>query len=278
MRDLFTRRAAVAAGLAVLAAPGLARSDEPDKDLLKRWSEQLKRSLEWYRVEAGRNPGVALKPEIVLRWANPVRQQKGETALVVWFDAGRPEALASAYPWTTRLQYECVSLARDRGLMAKEEGRAFWIPKAPGVTFRQLPGVAAPARAAAARLGQMKAMAETFRLAILNTVDGKPNREELRLLPKPIHRYDLEGSRGAHPDLVDGAMFAFVQGTDPEAVLMVEAVRQGDREVWQYAFGRATGWRVEARLGPAIVWTADDQPSWDDPSLAGIVMGRQLDP
>ena len=45
-------------------------------------------------------------------------------------------------------------------------------------------------------------------------------------------------TRTAHPALIDGAVFAFVQGTDPEAVLLIEAVRRDDRTVWQYAFGR----------------------------------------
>ena len=66
----------------------------------------------------------------------------------------------------------------------------------------------------------------------------------MRLLPKPVHRSDLGSSQGVHPDLVDGANFAFVQGADPEAVLMVEAVHQVD----------------------------------NDPELPAIVMGRDLVP
>ena len=81
-------------------------------------------------------------------------------------------------------------------------------------------------------------------------------REELRLLPKPIYRYELDAAKAAHPELVDGAVFAFVQGTDPEAVLLIEAIRRGDGIGWQYAFGRATSYFVEVRVGSSVVWNA----------------------
>ena len=71
-------------------------------------------------------------------------------------------------------------------------------------------------------------------------------------------------------------MFAFVQGTDPEAVLLLEAVRRGDRLGWQYTFGRATEAGLEARLGPAVVWTASLTPRPNDPTLPTIVFERQL--
>ena len=70
-------------------------------------------------------------------------------------------------------------------------------------------------------------------------------------------------------------MFAFVQGTDPEAVLMVEAVRKGDRTSWQYAFARATGYSVQAKLGPSVVWTTPNQ-AWNDPKQPAIALGRRL--
>ncbi len=276
MRNSFGPWAVVAVGLAWLVTTTTILADEPDKDLLKRWSEQLRQSLDWYQLASGRDPKEPMKPEIVLRWANPVRSQKGETALVLWIDSGRPEALTSVYPWSGHLNYECVSLARGDGLIAKDGGRLAWAPRAPGVAFLAVPEAATPAKSTAARLAQMKGIAELFKVAILNTRDGKPNREELRLLPRPIYRYDLAAARVAHPDLVDGAAFALVQGTDPEAVLLVEAVRQGASEAWQYAFGRATSWPVEAKLGSSLVWSVPSQQVWNDPKLPAVLLGRRL--
>jgi hypothetical protein len=215
-----------------------------------------------------------MKPQPVLRWLNPIRGQKGEPTLILWTDAGRPEALASVYPWGTNLVYECVSLAREEGLTAREGGSVVWAPATAGVTFHEIPASPAPAATAAARLNQMKALAERFKGAIVTADGSRESREELRLLPKPIYRYELDATKGAHPDLIDGALFAFVQGTDPEVVLLVEAVRRGDRTGWQYAFGRATGYAVEARLGSSVVWSASSYTN--DPNSPIRALGRPL--
>ena len=94
------------------------------------------------------------------------------------------------------------------------------------------------------------------------------------MLATPIYRYEIDSVKAAHPDLIDGAVFAFVQGTDPEAVLLVEAVRQGGGIGWQYAFGRATGYDVEARLGSSVVWSP---PPWtNDLKSTSRALGRPL--
>jgi hypothetical protein len=49
----------------------------------------------------------------------------------------------------------------------------------------------------------------------------------------------------------------FVQGTDPEAILLLDAVRRDGSPHWQYAFARATSAGLEARLDKSVVWTVD---------------------
>lgn len=279
MHTLLGVRTLTALGLVSVIATTLARADDPtshDQELEKRRAGQFKESFDWYRVSPGRDPEKTMKPEIILRWSNPVRLQKGETALVLWSDSGRPEALASVYPWRGNLVYECVSLAREKGMVARDGDRKIWSPTEAGVTFRDVPDAPEPAKTATARLAQMKAMAEPFKVTMTSIKDGQTDREEMRLLPKPIYRYEIAKEKPIHADLIDGAMFAFVQGTDPEAVLMLEAVKRGDRTTWQYAFGRATGWTVEARLGTSVIWNAPDLPSWNDPRRTGIAIGRKL--
>jgi hypothetical protein len=247
----------VACGFAVVACPAPARAQDPttvDKERQQRLDRQFQESLGWYQVTARPNSAV-MKPRPVLRWVNPTRGQKGEPTFLLWTEAGRPEALASAYPWGTELVYECVSLARGDGLTAREGGSIVWAPGAAGVTFREIPASPTPAETAGTRLNQMKALAERFKVAIVTADGDREDREALRLLPKPIFRYEID-TKPAYPDLVDGAVFAFVQGTDPEAVLLVEAVRRGGGTGWQYAFARATGYSVEARLGSSVVWSA----------------------
>jgi hypothetical protein len=249
----------VACGLIVVAwlVPARAQdSASAEKEKQQRLDRQFQESLGWYQVSARPNSWAPMKPQPVLRWLNPTRGQKGEPTLILWTDAGRPEALASVYPWGTNLTYECCSLARGEGLVAKEGSLTVWSPSIPGVTFHDIPDSPTPAEIAAARLQQAKALAERFKVALVSANGDRESREELRLLPKPIYRYELNLAKAAHPDLIDGVMFAFVQGTDPEAVLLIEAVRRGDRIGWQYAFARATGYSVEARLGSTVVWSA----------------------
>ena len=48
------------------------------------------------------------------------------------------------------------------------------------------------------------------------------------------------------------------------------------RTAWQYAFARATGYSVEARLGASVVWTTMALPSWNDSKSPAFVLGRAV--
>jgi hypothetical protein len=71
----------------------------------------------------------------------------------------------------------------------------------------------------------------------------------LRLLTTPLIRYGKPDS-----EVTDGAMFAFVHGTDPEALLLFEA-RPSDRgSQWHYAFGSMTSYALKASREDVEVW------------------------
>ena len=137
------------------------------------------------------------------------------------------------------------------------------------MTFRDVPDAPTPADTPSARLQQARLLSQRFQAALIGLNADRSGREELRLLPKPIYRYELGESKATHPDLIDGAAFAFTQGTDPEAILLIEAVRRGDRSAWQYAFGCATSFQVEARLGPSVVWSSANTNDPAGPSGSG---------
>ena len=63
--------------------------------------------------------------------------------------------------------------------------------------------------------------------------------------------------RSGRPDgaVVDGAMFAYCKGTNPEVLLLVEAVRNGTEVVWSHAFARMTSRGCEVRRDEKVVWT-----------------------
>ena len=216
-----------------------------------------------------------MKPRPVLRWLNPTRGQKGEPTLILWTDAGRPQALASVYPWGTILTYECVSLCARRGPDRSGGGPHGLGPRArPASPSAGSPTHRPRQQPRPADSSRRRCWLNASRFSLVSTDREHASREELRMLATPIYRYEIDGAKAAHPDLIDGAVFAFVQGTDPEAVLLVEAVRQGGGIGWQYAFGRATGYDVEARLGSSVVWST---PPWtNDLKSTSRALGRPL--
>jgi hypothetical protein len=60
----------------------------------------------------------------------------------------------------------------------------------------------------------------------------------LRPLVKPLYRF--EGN-------TDGALFALVQGTDPEALVLLEARNELDGAHWEYAVARFTDLEIHIR-------------------------------
>jgi hypothetical protein len=128
-----------------------------------------------------------------------------------------------------------------------------------------------------ARLRQMKAIVERFKATMTGWKGDNSDREELRLLPRPLYRYELKEAKESIPNLVDGALFAFVMGTDPEVVMVLEAVGPTDQAVWQYAFARATSGGLEAKLDGRVVWTAEKFPPNRVPTNPQVTVQRLLD-
>lgn len=167
----------------------------------------------------------------LLSYSDPAR---GYSAAGVWRigESGRPRAFICVEYWNAqgqapaRVSMEFVSLSDD-AFSLFDSRQLLWSPEASSVEFRELEGAAQPAERDRARLRQMKSFAERF--SMTEQIDGKPY--VLRLMPNPIERY-------ADPDqeIIDGAAFAFAYGTNPEAILLVEAMSEG----WQYAVAHLT--------------------------------------
>jgi hypothetical protein len=73
-------------------------------------------------------------------------------------------------------------------------------------------------------------------------------------LSTPLHRY-------SSPDagVIDGAIFGYAQGTNPEAVLVVEAVSSSQGNYWEAYPVRLSGYAIKGWL--------DDQQVLDVPYL-----------
>jgi hypothetical protein len=208
-----------------------------------------------------------LKKGSLLHWSNPVSGELyGDVYL--WTRNGRPEAIASIYKWYSphrHMSVEFHSLAL-RPLTARRNGQAVWNPASAGVQLHVVPKADPPADGRRRRLRQLKSMAVRF-AARATARDDPDEHEQLRLLRNPVYRYQLpaaapsSGSAGSPADtLIDGALFAFVQGTNPEVILLLEARKTADGGQWQYALARQNSVRLQV--------TCDGEVVWDVPQIA----------
>ena len=259
---------------------GLAAEDQPavdPQDETKRLSERIEKSVDWYEVLPEISAKTALKPLPVMRWRNVARGQDGEAMMVIWAHHGRPVAMASIFPWEGFLCHEFGSLSRQARLVARDGSAIVWSPNIAGLEFKNVPDASTPAETPTARLRQMKSIAERFKGTMTGWKGDNSDREELRLLLRPLYRYELKDAKERNPNLLDGALFAFVMGTDPEIVLILEAVGPATEAVWQYAFARATSGGLEAKLDGAVVWTADKFPANRVPTNPQVTLRRPID-
>jgi hypothetical protein len=213
-----------------------------------------RKAVEEFSLRAGDVP-LVLEREPVLMWANPVVGSI-HGAVFVWTADGRPQAITSAFKWfapAKHLGVEFHSLS-SAPITGEREGKQVWYPSRGGIELKPIGGAAAPAALPAARLRQMRELANQF-TASVTTPEGITH--DLRLLTKPIYR-DSGESAGA---LSDGALFVFVLGTDPEVVLRIEA-RSDKRGEAQWHFALA---RMSIR---ALSVAHRGQPVWSAPLIA----------
>jgi hypothetical protein len=199
--------------------------------------------------------GVALDnpKEPVLRWTNPsVGRVYGNT--YVWVQNGRPVAAGGMFrnfqPWNT-FNGELVALTGTR-LGAKRDDKEIWHPKEEW-KLHPVPAAAAPAATAGQRLLQMKALAGEFTVEVLDTRNvPRGEAQTPRLLPKPLHRYDAERTK-----TLDGALFAYVIGTDPELLLVFECDTAEEKPQWRFGVGRMNRDAIRLKLDTKTVWEAE---------------------
>jgi hypothetical protein len=277
------RRVAVLLWCAALVAiwPGVRATGQPGKDAdadeVERINARIEKSVGWYDIFPAEGAAAPLKPKTVMKWRNVTRGPEGGAIMVIWPHNGRPLATAGIFQWKGKICHEFDSLSRGNKLIARDKDRVIWSPAAAGVEFKRVPSAAEPAKTAAARLLQMKDIASQFRATFTGWGRDETYQEELRLLPTPVYRYELTQPDEPGGDLVDGALFAYVQGTDPEVILLLEAVGTAKKAEWQYAFARATSGGLVVRRGDEVVWTAVKNPPSQTPTLPHLTMQRLVE-
>lgn len=223
--------------------------------------EQLKRAAARYRIAVGADGAreLAVVPEPVLSWTNPLRRTFAG-ATFVWVADGRPEVVGSLYRFTedgrTVEDDEFQSLSTT-SVTATRSNQQVWAPREPGIVLAPIPGAPTPSRSPSERLRQMRALANEFHAF----VDTDNDKTELRLLPKPLYRYQTNGA-----ELLEGALFAFVLTTDPEVLLAIEARQVEGKPVWHFGFARMSMINLRAKHKDRDVWKVDWAGNFRDPA------------
>jgi hypothetical protein len=248
------RAGLVAAGLLVgcLCAPAQEPKDkDKDAEAAKRL-EFMTRKLDEFTLATDKEPDKVLKrlKEPVARYTNPARNTFTYGAFYLWVSDERPVAAATVWIDGGGGVHREFSTLTDQALVCTRNDKAVWSPKAGQFARKPLPDAPKPAGTPALRLTQMRRQAERFTADFeIKSVKGK---EELRLMPQPLHRYTAE--KGA----VEGAVFALAHNSDPELLVMLElAGIGGDKPVWSYGPARMSSAKMRLRLDGKEVWERD---------------------
>lgn len=223
-------------------------ADEDAAANSKAWQERRQAEFAEYeiaRLEPDGEVAVKFETTSLLNWSNPIRSSPAG-AVYLWTIAGRPQLIASTYPYRGGIEQELTSLSELPLLARREKADVHRFPQ--GIEWQQFAKADAPVKSRSLRLTQMRRLAERFRVSgVLDT-----NQFEARLLTQPIYRSPVDSD-------ADIAIFAFVQGTDPEAVLLIEA--EGTTR-FRYALARMTVVAITGDLDDVRVW---DLPNiWPD--------------
>lgn len=227
-------------------------SKSPESEEFRETARLIQAELPRWKIVMGREAaGLELHPKPILRWTNPAAgRMHGE--IYVWAANGRPETVMSLYKvwepaWGFAGELQSLSLTN---LAATRDKASAWKCDQPGITLREVPDAPAIPETAPRRLQQMRAMAGNFSAVLLDSrQNAKAERQALRLLTKPLYRYSSPNG-----GIADGAMFAFVLGTDAEVILLLEARETKKVSRWQYALARLNSDELVASYKEREVW------------------------
>jgi hypothetical protein len=183
-------------------------------------------------------------------------QQRGftDSTLWVWQLAGRPvlfsklERLFNAAGETSGWQFCCTPTIDDT-VEIQSDRRLRWRSRKAALKWQDLDEAPLPAAGAPGRLLQMKSLAARFVGEIENTPIN--DREQMRLLSRPLHRYQSPAQ-----DTLDAAVFGITsKGTNPDALLVIEAVSMADgQSKWRFGIIGMTGDALLIRLEDKVVF------------------------
>ena len=187
---------------------------------------------------------VPLMQSPILRFNDPAREFHDAT-LWAWGEKGRPVCLLSIEQYDNHSWFECISLVG--GKLTADADKLQWRPAADGMKLAPFPDAPAPAKSAPRRMAQMKELLGKLSAYEVGTA---ASRFELRLMARPLHRYE-----DSEAGLQDGAIFAFAYGTNPELLAVIEARSAAETTQWQVGFARCGTYEPHVLLDKTEIFT-----------------------
>ena len=218
--------------------------DPPAGDEAERRLAFMRERMWEYEIREAGNAGATcdLNETPLLRWNNPVSGTV-DGAVFVWMRGGRPAVLAKVFINEPKAAWgDARQSLSTEPLVLTSGGVELWTPPGGGLEFTAADGAAPPAATGRGRLRQMRSMARRAR-AEGHWGEEDPAAWELRLMAEPLVRY-----ADAEAGILDGAIFGFSQGTNPEAILILEAVDTDGATAWRAAASRLTKYGVRVDL------------------------------
>ncbi|MFV0443921.1 MAG: hypothetical protein ACK5Q5_10150 [Planctomycetaceae bacterium] len=173
-------------------------------------------------------PSPCLMPPL-LRYQNPLTSSK-DGLLVAFSRGGRPDVLGTVCIGHAKGGAHEFYTTNGLPVELRRDGQLYWTSPVNEMKFQDLPDSPPPAATAALRSIQMRNIAGQISVMDDHGWTSKV-RQPLRLLRQPVHRYVDESQQ-----VIDGAVFSYVLGTDPEANLLLEAYSSKEGPRWRLTF------------------------------------------
>jgi len=154
-----------------------------------------------------------------------------------WGDRGRPVATLELFQDPSDRTKWVYAICNTSGgmLRASRGGNPWWRANESASELKDIPEAPVPSTDASQRQRQLKLLAQKF--TGYQFWDPNNSRYELRRLERPLHIY-----RNEDAGLLEGALYALANGTNPEITLFIEArenPKDKTKTKWQFAVGRS---------------------------------------
>lgn len=268
--------------IAALSGLPLVADDKPtpaakDKAAHLERMKQLAQNIRVFEVVGNQRVAAKLVDRPVLAYRDDTRKQHDSTMWIFGVPSdsegraaasGRPTAIIAIEHYPSRPKqsewlYEIASLSTSQ-IAAERSPVLQWGARKPGLELKALANAPAPAEKPTVRLAQMREMRRRF---AAHEREGTDGRVELHPLSTPLYRYQ-DPPQG----IIDGAVFAFANGTNPEVLWIIEAHgKPGTSPSWQFGLVQMTGAGVHVALDDQEIWTRSeaDPPAVRDSYVNG---------